>query len=58
VIVGRLIPAGTGLAHHKARRDRRNLVMGFEDAAAVEAAEAQAAAATEIQTGETDGDQA
>jgi len=24
VIVGRLIPAGTGLAYHKARKDREN----------------------------------
>lgn len=59
VIVGRLIPAGTGLAHHKARRDRRNLVMGFEDAAAVEAAEAEAAAAAaSAESGDSEGDQA
>ena len=59
VIVGRLIPAGTGLAHHKARRDRRNLVMGFEDAAAVEAAEAEAAAAAaSADSGDSEGEQA
>jgi DNA-directed RNA polymerase subunit beta' len=34
VIVGRLIPAGTGLAYHKARKERE----------AIEAAEAQTAA--------------
>jgi DNA-directed RNA polymerase subunit beta' len=25
VIVGRLIPAGTGMAYHKARKDRENM---------------------------------
>jgi len=39
VIVGRLIPAGTGLKFHKARRARNNLDMDF--AKAVEAAEAE-----------------
>ena len=30
VIVGRLIPAGTGFAHHEARRQRQRLVIGDE----------------------------
>ncbi|MBT3346895.1 MAG: DNA-directed RNA polymerase subunit beta' [Thiotrichales bacterium] len=46
VIVGRLIPAGTGLAHHKIRRDRRQIFSNdmdlqpvVDDEAAVEVAE-------------------
>src|SRR5256885_1325697 len=52
VIVGRLIPAGTGLAYHNARKRRKLLgpEAGFaaigEEAAAAEAAAAAAAATT------------
>ena len=41
VIVGRLIPAGTGLAHHKERRQRRHEAMIAEEMA-VEAAKEDA----------------
>ena len=42
VIVGRLIPAGTGLAHHREQRKRTELGLALEDAE--QAAEAAAAA--------------
>ncbi len=56
VIVGRLIPAGTGLAHHNARR--RQKMMGPEDAlmeatAQAEDAAAAAAAAAEAEAAAT-----
>jgi len=47
VIVGRLIPAGTGLAYHKARKDKDQLDeterRAIADAEAAELAEAAAA---------------
>jgi DNA-directed RNA polymerase subunit beta' len=53
VIVGRLIPAGTGLAHHNARK--RQKAMGPEQAlmeATAEAEDAAAAAAAAAATAE------
>jgi DNA-directed RNA polymerase subunit beta' len=50
VIVGRLIPAGTGLAHHNARKRQKSLgpeAALMEAAAEAEAAQAAAAAAAE-----------
>jgi len=44
VIVGRLIPAGTGLAYHKARRDKDNM----DEAERRAIAEAEAAEAAEL----------
>jgi DNA-directed RNA polymerase subunit beta' len=50
VIVGRLIPAGTGLAHHNARKRQKSLgpeAALMEAAAEAEAAQAAAAAKAE-----------
>jgi DNA-directed RNA polymerase subunit beta' len=53
VIVGRLIPAGTGLAYHRARKEKENweaeerqALLQSERAARIAEAEAEIAAAT------------
>lgn len=43
VVVGRLIPAGTGLAYHSERRRRKHDVMAASEEASVSAAEIEAA---------------
>jgi len=47
VIVGRLIPAGTGMAYHKARKAREN--MDEAERRAIADAEAQELAGVEVQ---------
>jgi DNA-directed RNA polymerase subunit beta' len=47
VIVGRLIPAGTGMAYHKARKAREN--MDEAERRAIADAEAQELAGGEVQ---------
>ena len=55
VIVGRLIPAGTGLAHHQERR-RQRAGMTIEDAAAaIAATDAEAAPSGDTETQVTEG---
>ena len=43
VIVGRLVPAGTGLSHHKERRDRHNIVVDEEKNSELAVEEVEAA---------------
>jgi DNA-directed RNA polymerase subunit beta' len=45
VIVGRLIPAGTGFAYHQQRAERKNLVLHQELSVSAEQAQAQLAEA-------------
>ncbi len=57
VIVGRLIPAGTGLAYHKERRQSRESELqselaAMEDSLRSDAAEAEAAEAASVNAGE------
>ena len=52
VIVGRLIPAGTGLAYHKARFEKESVEA--QEAAALAAAEAAFAPREEMMGGEAD----
>ncbi len=54
VIVGRLIPAGTGLAYHRARRDKESVEA--QEAAALAAAEAAFAPIEETVGAEADAD--
>ena len=60
VIVGRLIPAGTGFAHHAERRRTREQELADElaglDAAAEEAAEAAEAAEAEVAEAAAEGE--
>ncbi|MFN7780136.1 MAG: hypothetical protein ACK5RK_14970, partial [Betaproteobacteria bacterium] len=47
VIVGRLIPAGTGLAYHRARRDKEEFEAAERDALALLEAQGATETATE-----------
>jgi DNA-directed RNA polymerase subunit beta' len=51
VVVGRLIPAGTGLAYHEARRRQAVANRAFEDSPTVTASEVEAALTEALKSG-------
>ena len=51
VVVGRLIPAGTGLAYHEARRVAAAANRAHEDSPGVTASEVEAALTEALKTG-------
>ncbi len=55
VIVGRLIPAGTGLAYHRARREKEEFEAAEREALAALEASGRAAAEALESAGEGDG---